>query len=339
MNLLPDTTLSHYVTMRIGGPAKAVVEIHNEQELLEAIEYAKTNNLKFLVIGEGSNIVFGDKGFDGLVLVNKISGLLIDKATGIVRIGAGKNWHDVVTQTVQAGLIGIEAMALIPGTSGATPINNVGAYGQDISSVLQTVHAYDTQTQKFVEITNADCGFSYRNSMFKSSQYGRYIISSITLQLKTATSNYQPPMYPALQAELTRRDVFYPSPDDVMQAVIAIRTIKLPDPHKLANTGSFFKNPIVPAQQAAQLLQQFPDMPHYPQADGTEKLAAGWLIEKAGLKDYKDRGVWIYDKQALVLVNEHAQSFADLKFMIDKVTTTVTEKFGVTLQPEPEIFA
>lgn len=195
------------------------------------------------------------------------------------------------------------------------------------------------QTQQFVELTNVDCGFSYRNSIFKSGQYGRYIISSITLQLQTATSNYQPPLYPALQAELTKREMFYPTPDDVMQTVIAIRTLKLPDPQKLANAGSFFKNPIVSAEQVAQLLQQFPTMPHYPHTRNTEKLAAGWLIEEAGLKDYRDRGIWIYDKQALVLVNEHADSFADLQFMIDTITRAVAEKFSVVLQPEPEIFA
>lgn len=325
--------------MRLGGPAKAIAMVTSEQDIVDAVAYAETNNLRVLVIGEGSNIVFGDTGFDGLVLVNKISGLLIDTQTGIVRIGAGVNWHSVVSQTVQQGLIGIEAMALIPGTSGATPINNVGAYGQDISGVLMSVHAFDTQMKRFVELSNTECQFSYRNSIFKSSEYGRYIISSITLQLKQATSNYEPPTYPALQTELSNRDIFYPSPEQVMQAVISVRNAKLPNPQFVANTGSFFKNPIVDKQKLAELLSTYPDLPHYPHTDSTEKLAAGWLIEKTGLKGYKERGICVYEKQALVLVNEQAQSFADLKYMIDKVTSSVAEMFGVALEPEPEIFS
>jgi len=339
MNFLNETRLANYTTMHLGGPAKVIAEAYSEQDIIDAVAYAAANGLTLLVIGQGSNIIFGDNGFDGLVLINKIGGLLIDSQTGIVRVGAGTNWHDVVIQTVQNGLVGIEAMALIPGTSGATPINNVGAYGQDISGVLVSVQAFDTQTKRFVELTNADCTFSYRNSILKSELYGRYIISSVTLQLKKADTTYHAPKYPALQAELARREIIYPTPEQVMQAVIAIRTVKLPDPRLISNTGSFFKNPIVTKEKALALTQAFPTLPHYPQANGSEKLAAGWLIEAVGLKGHKERGIAVYDKQALVLVNENARSFADLKNMIDKVQTTVLTQFGVTLEPEPEIFA
>ncbi len=339
LEFLPDTTLSHYDTMRIGGPAKAVAVIQTEQDIVEAVQFAKENNHKILVIGQGSNIIFGDAGFDGLVLINKIPGLLIDNQSGIVRAGAGTVWHDVVVQTVEAGLIGLEAMALIPGTTGATPINNVGAYGQEVKDTLVTVRAFDLQTETFVELANADCGFAYRTSRFKTTDYGRFIILSVTFQLNQKQDTYQAPNYPALQAKLAESDIYYPTPEDVMRNVILIRTAKLPDPAKLANTGSFFKNPFVSAELASKLLTNFPTMPNYPQPDGSYKLAAGWLIEQAGLKDMRLHGVWVYDKQALVLVNENARSFSDLWAMVTHIQQTVMQIYGVQLEPEPEIFA
>ena len=339
MNFLEDTSLSNYVTMKLGGQARVITTVTNEQDVIEAVAYARANNLPFLVIGEGSNIVFGDNGFDGLVIVNKITGLLIDKQTGLMRIGAGTHWHTVVEQAVENDLTGIEAMALIPGSTGATPINNVGAYGQDISNTLQSVYVYDTKELRFTELSNEQCRFAYRNSIFKDDEYGRYIIVSVTLALQQLTATYQPPSYPSLQQELAKQDIFYPTPGDVMRAVIAVRSTKLPDPAILANTGSFFKNPIVSKEKADALLAKFPDMPTYPQDNGDVKLAAGWLIESAGLRGKKERGIWVYDKQALVLVNESAHSFEDLQHMITVVTQAVEQKFAVTLQPEPEIFA
>ena len=337
MNILPDTSLSHYVTMRIGGPAKLLVSITNEQELVEAIEYARSNNLEHLVIGQGSNIIFSDEGFDGMIIINQIPGLLIDTQTGIVRIGAGTNWHEVVVKTVEAGLVGIEAMALIPGTSGATPINNVGAYGQEISNVIQNVHAYDTEISQFVELSNTDCKFSYRNSIFKSTCYGRYIISSITLQLQPVPTDYQPPRYAALEAELMHRDILYPTPQQVVDCVIAIRSAKLPNPNQVANTGSFFKNPIVTKEKVEELLVTYPSLPHYPQTDGSEKVAAGWLIEQAGLKGFTQQGISVSEKQALVIINDGQASFSDLQAMITTITQAVQDKFAITLEPEPEI--
>lgn len=333
-----DQPLANYVTMHIGGPATTITKVTSEEELIEAINYANKNGLKPLVIGEGSNIIFGDSGFDGLVIVNKIIGLDINAKTGVVKVGAGEHWHSVVEQTVSNGLVGIESLALIPGTAGATPINNVGAYGQDISEVLQSVRAFDTNTKEFVELSNAECNFGYRTSMFKVEHYGRYIITEITLQLKPTDTSYAPSPYPSLEQELVKQSITHPTPTDVMNAVIKIRSNKLPDPTKLANTGSFFKNPIVSSAKVSALLAKYPDLPHYPQHDGREKLSAGWLVEQAGLKGHKERGMWVYDKQALVLVNESAKSFADLKNMVDIVSSTVQQKFGINLEPEPEVF-
>jgi UDP-N-acetylmuramate dehydrogenase len=339
IDFLSDTTLSHYDTMRIGGPAKALGILNSEQDIVDAVRFAKENNYKILVIGLGSNIIFGDAGFDGLVLINKIQGLLIDNFSSTVRVGAGTPWHSVVVQTVEAGLAGLEAMALIPGTTGATPINNVGAYGQEVKDTIATIRAYDLQTDTFVELSNEECGFGYRTSRFKTTDYGRFIISSITFQLKQNQTNYQAPNYPALQAKLAESDIYYPTPEDVMRNVILIRTAKLPDLTKLANTGSFFKNPFISQEELVKLLVDYPTMPHFPQADGQEKLAAGWLIEQAGLKDTRLNGMWVYEKQALVLVNENAHSFADLWAMVTHIQQTVMQIFSVQLEPEPEIFA
>ena len=339
MNVLTDNSLAHYTTMRIGGPAKMIVSVESEQEIIEAVTYARENQLKILTIGEGSNIVFGDAGFDGLVIVNKIPGLLIDPLSNQVRIGAGTPWHEVVNRTVEAGLIGVESMALIPGTTGATPINNVGAYGQEIKDTLLSLRAFDTQQNNFIELTNEQCQFNYRSSRFKTVDYGRFIITSITLQLEQTPTNYTPPDYPALIEALQQHEIYYPTPEDVMRNIIAIRSSKLPDPKKLANTGSFFKNPIVASELAQKISTDFPSMPHWSRPDGTEKLAGAWLIETAGLKDLRLHGMWVYNKQALVLVNENAHTFKDLAAMVEHIQKTVFERFGVQLEPEPEIFA
>jgi UDP-N-acetylmuramate dehydrogenase len=190
---------------------------------------------------------------------------------------------------------------------------------------------------KCVEIPNDQCGFSYRDSRFKTKEHGRFIISQITLQLQPTSVNYQAPNYPSLIKELSNRGVNTPQPKYVRQTVMAIRQEKLPDPARLANTGSFFKNPIVLPDMANKLLRAYPEMPHYPQTDGTEKLAGGWLIEQAGLKNYQQNGMWIYDKQALVLINESAKSFTDLWLMVEHIISTVNRKFGIILEPEPEI--
>lgn len=337
MNILNDNNLSHYTTMQIGGLASQVIEVSSEADITDVVALAKTNNQKLQVIGLGSNIIFTDEGFDGIVVVNKIPGLLIDPYTGVVRVGAGTVWNDVVRQSMDAGLIGIEAMVSIPGSCGATPINNVGAYGQEIKDVLVSLRAYDTQTDNFVELSNAECNFSYRNSRFKSEDYGRFIITSLTLQLKLITDEYTAPQYPALTAYLNNSEIYYPSPQDVMRSIVAIRSTKLPDPSKLANTGSFFKNPIINTEKLNQLLAEFPNIPHYPQADGLEKIPAGWLIDTAGLKGYRQNGMWVYDKHALVLVNEGAQCFADLDAMVRHIQSVVEIAFGVKLEPEPEI--
>jgi len=337
MDILPDKQLANYVTIRIGGPANEIIVAHSEQDITEIVSYAKTKNSPLITLGAGSNIVFRDNGFSGVVLINRVMGLEVDDSTGLVHAGSGVFWDAVVQKAIDANLCGIESLSAIPGTVGAAPVNNIGAYGQEIKDTLVSVRAFDTSINQFIDIPNDQCGFSYRDSRFKTKEHGRFIISQITLQLKPTPENYQAPNYSSLIEELNNRGINIPQPKYVRQTVIALRQEKLPDPVRLANSGSFFKNPIVPPDIAKRLLQIYPDMPHYPQTDGTEKLAAAWLIDQSGLKSYKQNGIWVYDKQALVLINESAKSFTDLWLMVEHIISTVNQKFGVILEPEPEI--
>ena len=339
VNVFDNVNLADFSTMRLGGLAAHLTEIHDRSELAEAVAWAGTNNVPLMMIGSGSNIVWKDEGFPGLIMVNKIKRFEIfeeDETNTYVTIGAGEIWDSAVERTVQAGLTGIEALSLIPGTTGATPVQNVGAYGQEISETLTTVEAYDMQTKKFVNIPAIDCAFAYRTSRFKTSDRGRFFITAVTLHL--TRGNPQPPFYPSVQAYLEERNA-QATPQTVRDAVIAIRSAKLPDPALVANNGSFFANPIIDPGTAEFMLQDYPDMPHWPTSDGRTKLSAAWLIEQAGFKDFHDpeTGMATWPKQPLVFVNEAAKSTNDLLKFRQKITDAVQAKFNVALTQEPEL--
>jgi len=339
MNILNDLSLARHTTMHIGGPAHEIIEVFNESDVPEAVSYARNKNYPLLVIGQGSNLIFSDKGFDGCVVINKISGLSINKISGQVKVGGGVSWHELVVKTVEAGLVGIEAMAMIPGTCGATPVNNIGAYGQELKDVFVSLRAYDTQTNQYVILKKIECQFGYRSSRFKDKEHGRYIITELTLQLQQTPAHYTAPDYPSLIERLAAKGITAATPRQVMETVMEIRSEKLPDPSKLASVGSFFKNPILANSKVEQLLRHYPDMPHFPQNNTqTTKLSGGWLIEKAGLKGIHKNGIWVYEGSALVLVNEHGASFKDLWSMVSLIQSTVSTMFGVMLEPEPELF-
>jgi UDP-N-acetylmuramate dehydrogenase len=340
MNVYQNVPLSGYSTMGLGGAASYLGEVSTRMEVLEALSWAQQKNLPVIMIGGGSNIVWKDQGFKGLVLVNKIKGYDTydeDETNVYLTVGAGENWDSVVERSVAAGLTGIEALSLIPGTAGATPIQNVGAYGQEISQTLTTVEAFDTQVKDFVTLPNLDCGFSYRNSRFKSADRGRFFITSLTLHL--TKGNPMPPFYGAVQTYFTENKITTYTPAALRQAVIAIRTAKLPDPAKIRNTGSFFANPIVSNTDYAELAASYPMVPHWNTDDGQVKLSAAWLIEQAGFKDKHDdtTGMATWPTQPLVLINEHAQSTASLLDFKNQIIEAVRAKFNITLQQEPEL--
>ena len=326
--------------MRLGGPASYLVEVHSREELQEALAWAKEQNQPTIMIGGGSNIVWQDTGFPGLVVVNKLLGYedVTDGDTHTVTIGAGEPWDSVVARTVEAGLTGIEALSLIPGTAGATPVQNVGAYGQDISQTLVNVEVVDTETGEYVNLTPEDCGFGYRASKFQTEYRGKYWIVALTLRLHAG--NPTAPFYSGVQQYFDAHGIVEPvTPAVLRDAVIAIRTAKLPDVATVANNGSFFGNPIIDGAKRDELLNQYPSMPNWPLEDGRAKIPAAWLIEQCGFKDYHDdaTGMGTWPVQPLVLVNEHAQSTSDLIAFRDMITSSVEEKFGIILKQEPEL--
>jgi len=326
--------------MRLGGTAAYAADVHDRNELLEAVTWAESKNVPVMMIGDGSNIIWRDEGFNGLLIVNKILRFeeqQEDETNYYVTVGAGEDWDSVVARTVQKGMSGIECLSLIPGTAGATPVQNVGAYGQEIAGVLTTVEAYDLQAKQFVTLRGADCAFGYRTSRFKTTDRGRFFITALTLHLQH--TNPQPPFYQALGRYLTDHRITTYTPQILRDAVIAIRSSKLPDPAKVANNGSFFANPIIDEGTFAQLYADYPEVVHWPTADGQVKLSAAWLLEQAGFKNFHDQetGMSTWPAQPLVLVNEHAQSTAHLLAFKQKIITTIQQKFGVTLEQEPEL--
>ena len=341
MNPQQNVSLAGYSTMGLGGQAAYLIEIHDRAEVPQAVAWAKERQLPLLMIGGGSNIVWRDESFPGLVLVNKISRFesFEEDATNVyLTVGAGENWDSVVERSVAAGLTGIEALSLIPGSAGATPVQNVGAYGQDISQTLVSIEAFDTQTDALITIPASDCAFGYRTSRFKTTDRHRFLITAITLHL--TRGNPQPPFYRAVQSYFDEHDIHTYTPATLREAVLAIRNAKLPDPEVVHNTGSFFANPIIDESALAQLRDSYPTIPSWEtDTPGKVKIPAAWLLDQAGLKGIHDQqtGMATWPTQPLVLVNEAAKSTADLLAFKAKIIELVQKKFGITLEQEPEL--
>lgn len=340
MFILENVPLTIVSTMKLGGNAAYLTEVDSRSDIAEAIAWAKERSLPFVMVGQGSNIIWEDEGYAGLVLVNKLLGYEVfeeDEENIYVTIGAGENWDSVVERTVHSEYSGIEQLSLIPGTAGATPVQNVGAYGREIADVLTTVEVYDHTQQKFVTIRASDCQFGYRSSRFKASDKGKFFISSLTIHL--TRKKPEPPFYSALEKYFAEHNIKDFSPKNIRKAVIDIRSSKLPDPAKVANVGSFFHNPIVDHWVALRLVQDHEDIPHWEISTDKTKLSAAWLIEQSGFKDFHDEqtGMATWSKQPLVFVNENAKKTSDLLVFKAKIINAVEKKFGVTLEQEPEL--
>jgi UDP-N-acetylmuramate dehydrogenase len=341
MNIQQNVSLKTHSTMRLGGNAAYYTEVSDRHELQEVMTWADQQNLPVAMVGGGSNIIWKDEGFSGLVIANKILRFeeqLEDEENYYVVVGGGENWDSVVARTVEKGMSGIESLSLIPGTAGAMPVQNAGAYGREISDVLVSVEAYDRQTKQIVNIPAIECNLGYRESRFKSGpDRGRFFITAITLHL--IHGDPQPPFYNALQAYFDEHQITNPTVQMVRDAVIAIRQSKLPDPAQIANNGSFFANPIVDEGTFSQLQADHPGIPGWPTETGDIKIPAAWLLEQAGFKDFHDpeTGMGTWPSQPLILVNENAQSTAQLIKFRQKIVSAVQQKFGITLEQEPEL--
>jgi UDP-N-acetylmuramate dehydrogenase len=300
------------------------------------MSWCKHQNKPFLILGGGSNILFTND-FDGLVIKMEIKGIKLLNETStdvLISVGAGENWHLLVKYCVQKGWGGIENLSLIPGTVGAAPIQNIGAYGVEAKDSIQKIIAYDTQSNQWITLNNEACHFDYRNSIFKQEK-NRYIISEVHFLLQK-----QPNLrtdYGAIRDVLHKKQIKQASIQDISDAIIEIRSEKLPDPAVLGNAGSFFKNPTVSQTQFNQLKESHPNLVAFPISNSEYKIAAGWLIEQAGWKGKKQGPVGCYEKQALVIVNyDHATGKEIFNFS-ESIIQSVNNKFGIQLEREVNI--
>jgi UDP-N-acetylmuramate dehydrogenase len=329
-------SLKKFNTFGIDVKARLFVNIRTEKELQDLLQSDITKNQPLLVVGGGSNILF-TKDFEGLVIKMNISGIRSLEIGDDVFItaGAGVVWNDLVMFAVKNNYGGLENLSLIPGTVGASPIQNIGAYGVELKDVFQSCRAIAISTGAEREFKAEDCAFGYRESIFKKELKGEYIITSVTLKLsKTPKLNIQ---YGAIQAELEKRNILQPSIAEVSLVVSEIRVGKLPDPTTIGNAGSFFKNPIIDLKAYKKLHAEFPDFVSYPVGEDRFKVAAGWLIEQCGFKGMTSGQTGTWKNQALVLVNHGSATGAEVYSFSERIIDTVKKKFGIQLEREVNI--
>ena len=336
MDVMTNVSLKQYTTMKLGGETRFMVTADSSGDVVSLYRNAKNENLSIFVLGGGSNVITHDEVFEGIVLLNKIKGFEIISETNEttdVKIGAGEVWDEVVEKAIELGLQGVEAMSGIPGTAGAAPVQNVGAYGQEIADTLISLEAYDSKTDTIVTISADECDFSYRNSIFRDKEKGRYCILNITLRLNKAEP--KPPYYASLQKYIDENDIREVNLSVIRVAVLNIRSEKLPDPAELPSAGSFFKNALVEKWKLEELQKEYSDIPNYAMSDGRYKIPTGWLIDKAGLRGYRSHGMRVYEKNALVLVNDSATGYDDLAAIREEIVQIVFDKFGIKIEQEP----
>lgn len=335
---LPEFNLQALNTLAIPALARFYVSVSNDDELREALTFAREQALPLMLLGGGSNIVLR-ADFPGLVLHLRTKGkqLIAEDSESIwLEVAAGENWHALVAYTLEFHYWGLENLALIPGNVGAAPIQNIGAYGVELKDVFAELKAIEIASGVEVVFTPESCAFSYRDSVFKQQLKDQYVITSVTFKLhKTPKLTLT---YPALTDALQ-----HVNPEDIMpllvsEAVCAIRRSKLPNPEQLPNVGSFFKNPIISRAQFERLKALWPDMIAYPSADNTVKVAAGWLVERAGLRGYSTGSVAVHEHQALVLTNPGRVGGQEIMALAEKIITKIEQLFGITLEQEPRIY-
>lgn len=330
-SLLPDFDLTTRNTLALRARSRFGIEIETAEMLRPLLAHAAEKALPVRILGGGSNVVLAET-FEGITALIALKGRHIVEETAdhvIIEAAAGESWHDLVVWSVDQGLGGLENLALIPGTAGAAPVQNIGAYGAELADFLYALRAYDRQSGDIVSFDRADCAFAYRDSRFKQ-QPDRYVVLSVSLALpKHWSANLR---FAGLSELAEMADL---SPRMVMDRVIELRTSKLPDWRVNPNAGSFFQNPILQVENAVPVLGEFPDAPNYPQPDGRTKLSAGWLIEKSGLKGFRMGPVGISERHALVIVNHGGATQSDVATLASHVKATVKARFGVQLHEEP----
>ncbi len=330
-----NVNLKPFNTFGIEAFAAGFAQFSSISDLKSILENNYLNQL--LILGGGSNVLL-TKDFDGLVLKNEIKGFKIIDETEesiIIEAGAGENWHEFVMKCIDNGFAGVENLSLIPGSVGASPMQNIGAYGVEIKDVFHHLSAFHIESQEMHTFDKEACQFGYRESVFKTIYKGQYVICSVAFELsKSPKINTS---YGAIESELKSKKIIEPTIRDVSNAVISIRQSKLPDPKVIGNAGSFFKNPVVEESLVQQIQVNYPDVPNYPASVGRRKLAAGWLIEQAGWKGKTFDTFGVHNLQALVLVNYGGSSGNQVYNLSSEIINSIEEKFGVTLEREVNI--
>ena len=337
LNVQVNASLKPFNSFGVDVTASLFAQAHTDADVREALLYAADRKLPLLVIGGGSNLLLTGN-VTALVLRMASRGIRLLEDDGervVVEAEAGEVWHAFVLWTLEQGLSGLENLSLIPGTVGAAPMQNIGAYGVEIKDVFAGLTALDRQTGELRDFTLAECNFGYRDSLFKQ-QVGRWLILRVRFALSRAASLHLE--YGPVRQRLSEQGIDQPTASDVSRAISSIRSEKLPDPAVLGNAGSFFKNPVVSATLAAELKLAHPGMIGYPQADGRVKLAAGWLIEAAGWKGFREADAGVHRLQSLVLVNYGSATGLQLLALAQRIQADIEQRFAVQLEMEPNLY-
>lgn len=331
MTILENVPLSLHTTLRIGGKARFFVSVETKEDLHSAISFARERSLPFAPLGEGSNVLARDEGFEGVVLKMAMKGIEVTDGEGdvVVTAMAGERWDDVVAFSVESGWWGVENLSGIPGLLGAAPIQNIGAYGSEIKDVLSFVDVLDSARGEEKRLTSEECEFSYRHSIFKTEKGKDFIVTRVGLRLrKEAVPNIS---YKDLEEKFAHRE---PSLKEMRQAILSIRARKFPDLAVAGTAGSFFKNPIVPEERAAALLKSFPQLPHFPSRGGV-KLSLAWILDHiCGLRGTRGRKVGLFENQPLVLVTERGATQKEVEIFAEDIARIVKEKTGIVIERE-----
>ena len=341
MQIQENISLKRYNTFGIDVNAKQFAifsQLADLEELLHGLTPSTGQALPLLILGGGSNVLFTGN-FNRLVLKNNLLGIELvreDNQYYYVKAGAGENGHGLVMHCINQGYAGLENLSLIPGCAGASPMQNIGAYGVEIKDVFECLEAYHIYEKTTVQFNLGDCRFGYRESVFKSTYKGQFVILNVTFKLRKQPVYHT--AYGAIEQELEKMGLQTLDIKAISQAVINIRSSKLPNPADIGNAGSFFKNPQIPAEQYSLLKQQYPNIPGYPAEDGFVKVAAGWLIEQCGWKGYRHGDAGVHAKQALVLVNYGKATGTELFGLSTKIINSVEATFGITLEREVNVY-
>lgn len=337
LQLQVDASLKPFNSFGVDVRARLFAEAHNDDEVREALQYCAERELPLLVIGGGSNVLL-TQDVQALVLRMATRGIRVIEDSGqrvVVEAEAGEVWHAFVLWTLAQGFAGLENLSLIPGTVGAAPMQNIGAYGVEIKDVFAGLTALDRQTGQLRDFTLEECNFGYRDSVFKQHP-GRWLILRVRFALSRAARLHLE--YGPVRQRLSEQGIHQPTATDVSRAISSIRSEKLPDPAVLGNAGSFFKNPVVSSALAAELKLTHPNLVGYPQADGQVKLAAGWLIETAGWKGFREEDAGVHRLQSLVLVNYGAATGLQLLSLAQRIQEDIARRFNVQLEMEPNLY-